>query len=417
MNRWPGPAPALAARMSDADLARTWIAQLEDWVRTHGLSGYDRFDVREHPLIRAAQTRPLLRKISTGLTDLFPNVSRRMLGIKPQLNPKAFALVALGRLRRYQTTGDPAHLHEARGHLGWLLEHPSKGHSGLCWGYPFDVFARGLHTPKYTPVVVVSTIAGEAFHLAWRVTSEKQYLDAMCSIARFIESDIPRMEHADGLYCFAYTPGDTRRVHNANLHAAAHLVRTHAAMGASAWLDLAMPAITFTLSQQREDGAWTYGILAPGDPVEAGLLTLVDHHHTGFVLRSLAEINHVLQSRDTAAQIARGFAFYRDRLFDPDGAPRTEAGRYPIDIHACAEGILCPSVLSETEPKGLAIAAQTMRWTHAHLANQATGVPYYRKYPWFTSRLYCPRWGLAWMYYALCEYEFRTTKAQQGPVQ
>ena len=403
-------APPLGTRMSDADFAVTWIRQLEGWIRVHGLLGYDRFDVRAHPLVRATQTRPLLRKFSTGVTDLFPHATRRLLGITPQLNPKAFALVALGRLRRFQTTGDEAHLRVAGTHLDWLLEHPREKHSGLCWGYPFDVYAKGLHTPRHTPVVVVSAIAGEAFHLAWRITGETRYLDAVCSIARFIEKDIPRLEQAGGLYCFAYTPGDIRRVHNASLHAAAHLVRTHAATGESAWLDLAMPAITFTLSQQRKDGAWTYGILAPGDPFEAGLLTLVDHHHTGFVLRLLAEINQVLRSDDVAAQIARGFAFYRERMFDTDGAPRTETGKYPVDIHACAEGILCPSVFSETEPDALAIAARTMRWTSAHLRNPATGVPYYRKYPWFTSRLYCPRWGLAWTYYALCEYDYRLRK-------
>ena len=394
-------------RMNDADFARAWIAQLEEWVRAHGLSGYDRFDVRAHPLIRAVQARPFLRKASTGLTDLFPTVTRRMFGIEPQLNPKAFALVALGRLRRFQSTGEKTHLEEARTHLAWLLEHPSEGYGGLCWGYPFDVYAKGLHTPRHTPVVVVSAIAGEAFRLGWRITGEARYLDALRSIAKFIANDIPRLEQAGGLYCFAYTPGDTRRVHNANLHAAAHLMRTHAATGEATWLDLAMPAITFTLSQQREDGAWTYGVLAPGDPFEAGLLTLVDHHHTGFVLRSLAEIDQVLRSADVAAQIARGFAFYCEHLFDTDGAPKTLKGKYPVDIHACAEGILCPSVLSDCKPDCLAIAARTMRWTSAHLRNPVTGVPYYRKYPWFTSRLYCPRWGLAWMYRALCEYEYR----------
>ncbi|MCC6695739.1 MAG: hypothetical protein IT365_08930 [Candidatus Hydrogenedentes bacterium] len=397
--------------MNDADFAAKWIAQIEEWIHAHGLLGYDRFDVRAHPLIRAAQTRPFLRKASTGLTDLFPHISRRMLGIEPQLNPKAFALVALGRLRRYQVTGGQTHVQQADAHLDWLLKHPSEGYGGLCWGYPFDVYAKGVHTPRHTPVVVVSAIAGEAFHLAWQTTGEKRYLDAVRSIARFIEKDIPRLEQGDGLYCFAYTPGDTRRVHNANLHAAAHLVRAHAATGESAWLDLAMPAITFTLSQQREDGAWTYGALAPGDPFEAGLLALIDHHHTGFVLRSLVEINQVLQSVEMAAQIARGYAFYRERLFHGDGAPRTLSGRYPIDIHACAEGVLCPSVLSDAEPGALAIAARTMRWTSAHLKNPATGVPYYRKYPGFTSRLYCPRWGLAWVYYALCEFHYRFHRA------
>ncbi len=392
--------------MSGADFAENWVQLLEDWIRNRGLGGYDRFDVRAHPLIRAAQPRPLARKITTGLTDLFPTLSRRTLGIAPQHNAKAYALVALGNLRRYQTTGEQAHLDTARKHLQWLLDHPSEGYAGICWGYPFDVFAKGLDTPRHTPVVVVSAIAGEAFTLAWQITRDETYRTTTRSIARFMEVDIPHLDWTDGTYCFAYTPGDRRRVHNASLHAAGHLVRTSAITGEAGLLELARPAIEFTLNGQRDDGAWPYGVHAPEDPYEAKLLSLVDHHHTGFVLRSLFEIDSILHDARIRESVIKGFQFYRERLFDRDGAPITTYGRYPIDIHACAEGILCPTVLSARDAEALSIAERTMRWTRANLSRPDTGVPYYRKYPLFTSRLYCPRWGLAWIYYALCEYLF-----------
>jgi hypothetical protein len=390
--------------MSGVAFGETWVNLLEDWIEKRGLRGYDRFDVRAHPLVRAAQPNPLARKATTGLTDLFPTLSRRLLGIAPQENAKAFALVALGNLRRYQATGREAHLDSARRHLRWLLDHPSEGYAGTCWGYPFDVSGKGLDTPRYTPVVVVSAIAGEAFALAWHITKDEEYRTTVRSIARFIEQDIPRLDGPDGAYCFAYTPGDRRRVHNASLHAAAHLARTFAITGEESLLGLAKPAIEFTLKGQRDDGAWPYGVHAPEDPYEAKLLSLVDHHHTGFVLRSLYEINSVLNEDRIREQVSRGFLFYRENLFDPDGAPVTTYGRYPIDIHACSEGILCPSVLSTEIPEALPIAERTMRWTRKNLSHPDTGVPYYRKYPWFTSKLYCPRWGLAWIYYALCEY-------------
>lgn len=390
--------------MTGKDFAQSWIDLLELWIRDHGLRGYDRFDIRAHPLIRAAQPYPLIRKATTGITDLFPTVSRKMLGIKPQRNAKAYALVALGHLRRFETTGRVTHLDYARSHLQWLLDHPSDGCSGFCWGYPFDVSGKGLDTPRHTPVVVVSSIAGEAFTRAWRITQDESYRAAARSIAAFIQADIPRLDGPDGTYCFAYTPGDRRRVHNASLHAAAHLIRTYSVTGETALRDLALPAIEFSLKGQRDDGGWPYGVHVPEDPYEAKLLSLVDHHHTGFVLRSLHEIDGIVNDARIRAQVSKGFAFYRSRLFDADGAPIATYGRYPVDIHACAEGILCPSVLSCLAPDALAIAERTMRWTRAHLSHPASGVPYYRKYPWFTSRLYCPRWGLAWMYYALCEY-------------
>lgn len=391
--------------MRDADVAETWVNLLEAWIRDRGLRGYDRFDVRAHPLIRAAQPHPLARKLTTGLTDLFPTISRRMLGIAPQENAKAFALVALGYLRRYEVTQREEYLERAQNQLQWLLDHPSEGYAGICWGYPFDVTGKGLVTPRHTPVVVVSAIAGEAFALAWRITRDERYRTALRSIARFIETDIPRLEWRDGTYCFAYTPGDRRRVHNASLHAAAHLARTFDCTGEQALLDLAWPAIQFTLNGQNEDGSWPYGVYAPEDPYEPKLLSLVDHHHTGFVLRSLWEIDSVVHNEQIRNQVSKGFAFYCMRLFDTDGAPVTLHGRYPIDIHACAEGILCPSVLFAESPEALAIAERTIRWTRMYLSQPENGVPYYRKYPWFTSRLYCPRWGLAWIFRALCEYQ------------
>lgn len=400
--------------LNGSAFAESWIDLLERWIGQRGLRGFDRFDVRAHPLVRAAQPYPLARKVTTGLTDLFPTLSRHMLGIAPQENAKAFALVALGHLRRYETTNRDVHLDRARSHLQWLLDHPSEGYAGICWGYPFDVSGKGLSTPRNTPVVVVSAIAGEAFSLAWRITGDETYATTVRSIAKFMEMDIPRLEWTDGTYCFAYTPGDRRRVHNASLHAAAHLVRTYAITGERELLDLAMPAIEFTLRGQRDDGAWPYGVHAPDDPYEAKLLSLVDHHHTGFVLRSLHEINSVVKDARILEQISRGFAFYRTRLFDGDGAPITMHGRYPIDIHACAEGVLCPSVLAEMSDDALPIAERTLQWTRKHLSHPVTGVPYYRKYPWFTSRLYCPRWGLAWIYYALCEYQAASARTDDS---
>ncbi len=402
----------------DPVFAEIWCSQLETWISEHGLLGHDRFDVREHPLIRAAQPHPLLRKVATAVTDGFPVFSRKMLGIAPQFNAKAFALVATGHLRLHQTFGGKTHLAQALEHLQWLLEHPSTGWHGLCWGYPFDVSARGLSTPKYTPVGVVSAIAGEGFIRAYQITGNKAHLATARSIAEFFLRDLPRFEATDGTCCFAYTPTDGRRVHNASLHAASHLLRVYAETGESELHDAAWPAVQFTLARQHEDGSWPYGEHLDGEPFEAKSLSLVDHHHTGFVLRSLFEIQGLGLHSDEDASIGlskailRGFAFYRKNLFAEDGCPVTLAGRYPVDIHACAEGMLCPSLLSAWQPDALALATRTMYWTSRHLRNPKNGLPYYRQYPGFVSKLHCPRWGLAWIFLALSEYRAAVHRAE-----
>jgi hypothetical protein len=274
----------------------------------------------------------------------------------------------------------------------------------MAWGYPFDVFGKGVDTPAGTPIGVVSAIAGEAFALAYTLTRDTAHLDAVRSIAHFFLDDTPQMQHDDGTVCFAYTPADRRRVHNANLHAVAHLYRTFHLTVDERFRRAAEPALAFTLGRQRKDGSWPYGELRSGEPFEPSLMALVDHHHTGFVLRSLHEIHTITASPEVKDALDAGYPYYRDRLFLEDGMPVTQYAKYPVDIHACAEAILCPSILSDLYPDALALADASLDWTAKHMRDPRTLLPYYRRYPLFTSRLLCTRWGLAWIFYALCEY-------------
>lgn len=390
----------------DIALTQEWIAALETWINTYGLTGYDPFDVKQHRLLRAAQPHAAPRKVSTALCDFFPNIVRRWLRVTPTENPKAHALTALGALRLFQLTTEQAYLEKALSHLDWLRGHARKGYAGLCWGYPFDVYAKAVDTPRGTPVLVVSAIAGEAFLQAYALTKQERHLEAARSIAAFILRDIPRIEQPDGAFCFGYTPQDRRRVHNANLLAVEHLFRVWSVTGEKEASEAAETALRFTLARQREDGAWHYGEYSEGEPFDAGNLRMIDNHHTGFVLRSLHGIQQVRPEDNVQEALKKGFRYYRT-LFTPAGMPRTSRGRYPVDIHACAEGILCPSMLSESVAGGKELATRVLRWTHFRLRDRATSLPYYRKYPGFTSRIVFPRWGVAWLYRGLAEYLFR----------
>lgn len=391
----------------DVAVGQEWLESLEAWIDTQGLVGYDPFDVKQHGWIRAAQTRPFLRKATTVLTDMFPHLSRKLLGVKKTENPKAHALVAMGKLRLYELGCGDAKLEQARSHLEWLCEHPTPGFSGHCWGYPFDVYATGLHTPAHTPVLVISAIAGDAFCRAYALTGEECWRDVAISIATFIEQDIPRMDLDDGTACLGYTPQDRRKVHNASLLGAEHLYRVSAMTGDQRWADLAKPLVDFSVSRQCDDGAWHYGLWSEGEPYEKPLLDMIDHHHTGFVLRSLAGIYEITGDATLLPVIRSGFTYYRKELFGPWGMPINKHGKLPVDIHACAEGVLCPTRLAEHVIAAKGMAHLTLRWAHFFLRDRATGGPWYRKYPFFTSKIIYPRWGAAWMYFAICEYLHR----------
>jgi hypothetical protein len=413
----------------DIGLAQEWVLDLDSWIRAHGLKGYDPFDVKAHPAIRAQQTHPLRRKATTLLCDVFPYWIRERLNIPQTENAKAFALVAMGSLRLHEIekegqsplfdsapqlsqgvaskSGDCPYLGQALDCLEWVRAHSSEGYSGLCWGYPFDVFGTGVDTPAGTPISVVSAIAGEAFVHAYRVTGEESYLRDARSICDFLLQDLPRLKGSLPGYCFAYTPSDQRRVHNASLLTAEHLMRVWAVTQEEALREAALPAIEFSLAAQREDGAWPYGDYAEGDPYEPALMSLVDHHHTGFVLRSIYGIHTAAPDPRLEDALRKGWNFYRKKLFTEIGQPLTEHGRWPVDIHACAEGILCPAVLSAWRKNTIVIGTRTLRWSHFYMRSRVDQTPYYRKYPRFTSKLLCTRWGLAWMYRAMAEYYYQ----------
>ena len=390
----------------DIAIAQEWLAQLDDWIGTQGLCGYDPFDIKQTPLIKAMQPYYLPRKASTLLCDLFPNALRNILNVEKTENPKAYALVAHAKLRLFQMTNDEHYLEEAKSYLQWLLENTAPTDHGIAWGYPFAVTAKGLHTPANTPVLVTSVIAGQAILLAHQVTGEDQYLDHAVSVADFILNDLPQLPQEEDTLCFAYAPTDQRRVHNANLLAAEFLttIATHRDLPHA--IEAAQKALAFSLAHQQPDGSWYYGEYAPDDPFEKGTLRFVDHHHTGFVLRSLHAIHTADPHPATLQALQQGFTYYK-RLHTPIGMPINAYARYPVDIHACAEAILCSTVLSSTMPAAKTLPIPTIRWSYRYLRQAPTGAPYYRRYPGFTSPLVSTRWGVAWFYRALAEFCYR----------
>lgn len=400
--------PLTLANNRDVHIAQEWVVQLHRLVEASDGRGFDPFDIKAHPLLQGLQNKPLLRKTSTVLSDAFPHLLRKLLRVSPSLNPKTPALFALGHLRLYQLTTDNCHLDSAKACLHTLeelsVETPS---GGLGWGYPFPVSGAGVALAPHTPVTVATAIAGSAFLQAAEITREERWLDTARKNLRFFMEDLPRLECDNNRWCFAYASGDERRIHNANLLALEHILQTARLAEEEDLSEEILPALQFSLDAQAEDGSWPYGAWHSGEAFERGLMKLVDNHHTGFVLRSLHGIDEGQPGLvpDMDARIRKGYRFYR-RLFTPSGRPLEGARRWPVDIHAAAEGILCPSILSERIRGTMNDALATLRWTHQHMRDADSSAPWYRLYPLFSSRILYTRWSLAWMYRALAEYVY-----------
>jgi hypothetical protein len=372
------------------------LDKLEGWIEQNGWAGYDPYDLLGTFPFDILERQRLGRYLNRAVSRYAPTLARRAFGIRPQLNAKAVALLTLGYLSRFDNAKQEFYRAKAQACLQWLEEHICLGYAGACWGYPFNWQSR-IKIPAGTPSSVVSSIAGLAFLEGFRVLHERNYLNIAESIAQFFLHDL----NVDWLdiqrSCFSYTPLDHFHVHNANLFVAAHLHEVGVLTDNITYVDEAERAVNYTLSHQNEDGSWYYW----GPPDK--MLYKIDHYHTGFVLRCLDRLCRIAKRQDWENALDRGFQYYIMHLLDPSGLSRlTPDNPYPVDIHSCAEAILCLTQLKPRYQQAEMLLLATTTWT-LHNMQASDGHFYYRKYPNRKVKVAYMRWGQAWMFWALAQ--------------
>jgi hypothetical protein len=93
-----------------------------------------------------------------------------------------------------------------------------------------------------------------------------------------------------------------------------------------------------------------------------------------------------------------------DNLFEDKTVPKLRPDSlFPIDIHSCAEAILCMSTLSDVFPDAKEYAGNAFLWTMYNMQDK-DGHFYYLKTPHRTDRMPYIRWGQAWMMRALTSF-------------
>ncbi|MFX0140894.1 MAG: hypothetical protein ACFFDN_45065, partial [Candidatus Hodarchaeota archaeon] len=357
--------------------------------------GYDPFDILEskfHSLVRKHEfSRKFFEK---GVYELFPRTSRFILGINKNINAKAMALLAQSFLFLYKLYNDNQYLEKSKECLNWLLENISPNYQGACWGYPFNWQSR-IFIPKSTPSSVVTSIAMDALLTAYDICDENKYLETAQSCIIFFLNDLNIDKQDERHFCFSYTPLDNFHVHNANLFVAKQLIRIGHLTKNEEYNRIGEKSLQYTLSHQNGDGSWYYW----GPPDK--LLYNIDNFHTGYVLRAIYSIYLTTKEERLLHFIKKGLNYYLKNLFQQDVIPKLwYDGDYPIDIHCCAESILCLTLLSDHFPDCLGKAISVAKWTIKNMQHKR-GFFYYRIYCYFTNKLPFIRWGQAWMLLAL----------------
>jgi hypothetical protein len=241
----------------------------------------------------------------------------------------------------------------------------------------------------------VTAICGEALLDYAELKSDEKALRLAREAAVFLAEAMPYVKAKTGGY-LTYTPLDDFSIHNASISMGAYLARAAARFGEGGWAEIARGCLDFTVAAQEPDGSFDYW--GDGQNVQRH----VDNYHTGFVLRALLEYSEL--GYDSASEpLRRGWDYYQRTFVNSQGRPMTYADReVPVDIHGCAESILCGSALSLKFDDALNLAVRAARWTAQHLQNR-DGSFGYGVFGHGKQSIAYTRWGESWMLRALSE--------------
>ena len=385
------------------------LDKLGNWVERENWSGYDPYDLQAIP-VHLWACRPehhklfparALRAAFSVMGTYCPEVARTVFFIQKAVNPKALGLFVRAYLNLYELKGEERYADLARHCLQRLEESVNESYGGWGWGYPFNWQSR-VFIPAGTPNAVVSYTVGDAFWRAYKCFGEKRYLDICIKVCDFFLTGLNRDLTPQHDQCFSYTPLDRMHVLNVSLFVSELLIKVGNEVGDERFLTEGARGVEYVLRNQNSDGSWYY--FGPED----NLPGKIDHYHTGFVLRSLADILSTSATENGRSGLEGGFRYYWDSLFTADHLPALSPGRlYPINIHAVAEGILSLSDLGLLE--GIrshypvrARLESLVGWAITNMQD-SDGYFYFAKTERRMIRIPFMRWGQAWMMVALTE--------------
>jgi len=281
---------------------------------------------------------------------------------------------------------------EATELVDWLLEHRCEGHSGFCGGHRHPVQHRHRRRDPSDPDVTATAHAVRALLAAEQ--SGERYARIARTAARFVEEHLGYRDVEGGSKLRTHD-GRPETVHepNADAHGARLLVDLYERFGDPEFRKRARQILDYIAEAQTEEGDWLYD-----DPQRGATLGMASPQ-IGAVIASFLRYQEVFGTDRYEDTLADALPFYRETLFEEDGAPNwNRRHSYPRDVHAAAQGVLV-----FTRAGDLGFANRIIDWTLDNL-HAGDGRFYYRKQRFYTRRTTLMRRCQAWMAYALSEY-------------
>ena len=356
------------------------LAHVRAWGEACDWRGYDPYDALNSPFAQLLTAgTPLGKRMLTQAVKRSPLNLRPLLRIPTGWNAMAVALVASG-YTRLAAAGDEGATAPARRWLDWLVENHS-GSDGLAWGYHFPVQTRFFGYESGAPNAIATSFAAHALLDGVELLGEKRYAAPLRAVADFVCDEL--LVGSSRPY-FRYLRGEEELVHNANALVAGVLARTSRVLADDAIAAPVPETVATTLAAQRSDGAWPYADLRGHG--------WVDNFHTGYVLESLSHCAGVHGVPDARR---RGYAYWTERLFLPDGSPKYFPDRtYPLDAQAYSQAVEAHLASSD-----LIGDAQARARRAAEVLVEAMigpdGRVYFQRHRRWTNRIAFVRWSAA----------------------
>lgn len=395
-NRGRDGGPPAAPDVGDVDQV---LDRSLDWARARRYAGYARFDALESGVVRAllGWSRPT-RLLAGELVLRSPVNVRGLLGIPRRRSPEGSALFAGAYLFRYDLGGDPTDRSEAASLLDDLWAGGSRSHGGLAWGYQHRLQDDGFYAPAGLPNRVVTSCVAEALLHGHRVLGGGPYLEASVQAAEFL-LDAPRLLYDDGRsMCLSSVPIPGTRWRSMDVPAVTARVLSQVASlaGLPRYREAAGKLLRFVVERQTPEGGWY-----PSDPPSLSGVRQGDAH-LGSILDSLRVYAEESGSDEFLAAYEKGLRFYRENLFDPDGAPRFSSEKaHPRDARAAAQGIITLERAGGGDPQNRDLADRILAWTLGNLWQAKEGRFFEEKCRFHTKRITLLPWSQGGMSFAL----------------
>jgi len=381
--------------------------RIAEWMYKNDWKSYDPTDLNSISFI--LQLKKIKHALPYGkyFTDPFLLIAkykqdwlRKFYGIKRKRYPQAHSMLARGFFLKFQKTNEKKFLKQGIENLQFLKNNAIESEKYFAWGQPYMWFSKKI-VPANTPRTTVTTQTIQAFLDGYELTGNKEFLNIAISASWFLLKGMNWDIDTDGDYCISYTPLDNYHIHNANMLAAAALIRSWYHSGINEFYDSGLKAVKFTSKHQNNDGSWFYW--ASPDPIKGK----IDNYHTGFNLESYLVIRKYLKENFSFEQtLTKGARYYIDNFFEKGKIPKmTPRNLYPIDIQSCAQSVITLAELRVIIPAAGKQMKDIMEWVVKEMYNP-NGYFYYRIYKsGKVDKTPYIRWGQSWMLRALAYFE------------